>query len=69
VRSGFRLNQIVNTPNGRGRVQGRLEMKGQPERILIAHTPEVGGEWVKKDPDWMGGGWVLKHYDPKDVTA
>ena len=65
----LKIYQPVQTPNGRGLVQGRLVMNGQIERILVSHRPDVvPPEVLNFGPyPYKGGPWVLVHYDPDEV--
>lgn len=68
----IKLHTVVDTPNGKGLVQGRLALAGKPERILVSHDPR------RVDPNsaeismyalspYLGGPWLLCAYPPEDV--
>lgn len=57
------FHQAVNTPNGRGIVQGRLVAQGKPDKILVSHS-------TKDNPNFthVKGIWALEAYLPEEVT-
>ena len=62
------FHQVVNTPNGKGIVQGRVELHGEETGILVSHDPVTSGEWVRQQPDWKGF-WLLRSYDPNLISV
>ena len=64
----LRVNQTVNTPNGPGIVQGRMEEDGETI-ILVSHDPKnpLVSEAVREK--FITGIWVLRKYPLAQVTA
>jgi hypothetical protein len=65
----LKIYQPVQTPNGRGLIQGRLVMNGNMIRILVSHRPNAVPPEVLNfgHYSYMGGPFVLVHYDPDEI--
>jgi hypothetical protein len=65
----LKIYQPVQTPNGRGLVQGRLVENGNMIRILVSHRPDAVPPEILNfgNYPYMGGPFVLVHYDPDEV--
>jgi hypothetical protein len=62
----FRFHQVVETPNGDGVIQGRLNESDGSIRILVSHKPHptLPDSLMRS---WRGGPWILYAYDLKDI--
>lgn len=61
---GVKFLQTVNTPNGKGIVQGILKDAGVL-RVIVSHSPsQMPPEVIPTSQMWK-----LVYYDPKDVKG
>jgi len=65
----LKLYEIVQTPNGRGLIQGRLVENGNMVRILVSHRPNAVPPEILSfgHYPYMGGPFVLCHYSLDEV--
>lgn len=67
IMSDYRLNDILQTPNGPGRYQGRIRSNGSIE-ILVFHHPNDVSDELKELASYRGGPSVLWAYPLEKVT-
>lgn len=61
------INTVVDTPAGPGLIAGTISSRhGSIQEWIVAFTPELTGEWVRRDPYYTGD-FILAHYKPESV--
>ena len=62
---GVRFLQSVNTPNGKGVVQGILRQADGALKVIVSHDPATLPAEIVPVP----GMWKLMYYAPEDITG
>ena len=62
---GVRFLQSVNTPYGKGVVQGILRQADGALKVIVSHDPATLPAEIVPVP----GMWMLVYYAPEDITG